>query len=212
MKPGICKHHPSDAPHHQPRAGQQHEREREIADDQEMARATRAAAGSSARVGRERLTQPERRAAERRNKAEAETRERGDDEREREHPSVETHLIEARDRDRGDRRHALKTNSRDRQTERAAGEAEDRALGQQLPDQAPAAGAKRRADRDLARPVHRPREEQVGDVRAGNQHHEPDRAQQHEQGRAHRTGDRYLERHDGHLARRVVGRVIAAEL
>jgi hypothetical protein len=47
-----------------------------------------------------------------------------------------------------------------------------RTLDQQLTHDAPAAGAQGDPDGGLARPVHRAREEQIGDVRARDQQHE----------------------------------------
>ena len=58
---------------------------------------------------------------------------------------------------------------------------EHQALGEHLPDQPPAGGADRHADRDFALPRGRPREHQVRDVGAGDQQHAADRAEQHEQ-------------------------------
>ena len=51
------------------------------------------------------------------------------------------------------------------------------------------AGAERRADRQLPFAPDRPRENQVGDVRAGDDEHQRRRRQQHEQDRPRRRGD-----------------------
>jgi len=48
-----------------------------------------------------------------------------------------------------------------------------------------AAGSERAADRKLALPLGGAGEEQVGNVRAGNQEDQPNRSEQHKQGRAH---------------------------
>ena len=48
------------------------------------------------------------------------------------------------------------------------------ALGQQLPDQPPAAGAQREANRHFAAPLAGARQQQSGQVRAGQRQHEPD--------------------------------------
>ncbi len=74
---------------------------------------------------------------------------------------------------------------REHDAERGAEQADDRRLGQQLPDDAQAAGAKRRANRDLAMADRRAREQQVGDVRA--------RDHQHERHRAHHRQDHELD-------------------
>ena len=53
------------------------------------------------------------------------------------------------------------------------------ALDQQLLRQPPAAGAERHADGDFPASDRRPREQQAGDVRAGNRENQPDRHEQH---------------------------------
>ena len=58
--------------------------------------------------------------------------------------------------------------------DRAAGPRHQQALGEQLPDQAPAGGAERQAQRELAPPRHRPRQQQHGDVGARDQQHHAD--------------------------------------
>ena len=65
----------------------------------------------------------------------------------------------------------------------AAGEREQRALGQQLPNEPAASGAERRAHGQLAVAAQQPRERQVRDVGAGDQQHEPGRAEQDQQHR-----------------------------
>ncbi len=66
----------------------------------------------------------------------------------------------------------LEAGPREHHAERRAEQADHDRLGQQLPDDAPAAGAKRGADRDLAMPDRCAREQQVGDVRAGDHQHQ----------------------------------------
>ena len=67
---------------------------------------------------------------------------------------------------------ALHAGDGEEQADAAADEAEHHALDQQLTDDAPARGAEGDADGDLARPMRRAREQQVGDVRAGDEQHE----------------------------------------
>src|SRR5262249_1370120 len=57
--------------------------------------------------------------------------------------------------------------------EDAADDREEQALGEHLADEAAAARAERDADRELALPDRRPREEEVRDVGAGDEQHEP---------------------------------------
>ena len=75
--------------------------------------------------------------------------------------------------------------------EHAAGPRHQQALGEQLPNQASATGAERQAQRELAPPRHRARQQQHGDVGARDQQHEADHAHQQQQrlsvGRAQRV-------------------------
>ena len=67
-------------------------------------------------------------------------------------------------------------------------------------DEPPAAGAERAAHRHLARACAGAREQQVGDVDAGDQQHEADRAQQHEQPVLYVADHLRVERADGNPA------------
>ena len=80
------------------------------------------------------------------------------------------------------------------EAEHAAGERQHDALGQQLADDAAAAGADRRADRDLAPPAGRAHQQQVRDVRARDQQHEADGAGEHRAASAHVADERFLKR------------------
>ena len=69
----------------------------------------------------------------------------------------------------------------DDEAERAAAERQQRALDQQLPDDGAPSAAERHARGDLARARARAREQQPGDVDAGDEQHEADGAPQHEE-------------------------------
>ena len=58
------------------------------------------------------------------------------------------------------------------------------ALGQELADEPGPARTQRRPDRQLPAPGQRPRQDQVGHVRAGDEQHERHGAHQHQQGPA----------------------------
>ena len=73
-------------------------------------------------------------------------------------------------------------------SERAAAREHD-AFGQHLRDEPPPAGAERGADRDLLLPRRRPREQQVRQVRAHDQHHHADGAGEHPQRQADPAAD-----------------------
>ena len=88
-----------------------------------------------------------------------------------------------------------------------------RLSGQQLPRDPPPAGAERGVDRQLLLPAFRAHEEQIGDVRAGDEQNEADRAEQHPQHAADVADDVHRERPDvrchlhvvEHLAREAGG-------
>ena len=75
---------------------------------------------------------------------------------------------------------------------------EQQALGQHLPQQPRRAGAERRAQTQLALAHGAAREQQVGDVDAGDQQHERDRAGEHEQRRANLLDHLLVNRHERH--------------
>ena len=117
-------------------------------------------------------------------------------EREREHPAVDGNLLDARHVGRqaaDEQRHAPE---REQETGGAADQAEHGAFGQELTDDAAAARAERVADGDLTLTRAGPREQQIRDVRAGDQQHEADRAEHHQQARAHVADDLVLKRDD----------------
>ena len=68
------------------------------------------------------------------------------------------------------------TTARARHTPPAA--ASSRSLNQQLPHDAPAAGAERHAERDVSRTIGRASQQEIRDVCAGDEQHEPDGAEQ----------------------------------
>ncbi len=83
-----------------------------------------------------------------------------------------------------------------RQSARAADAREDEALGEQLAHEPRASGAERGADRELAVARGRPREQEVGDVGAGNEEHEGDGAGEDEQRGTDVAGQLLAQRHD----------------
>ena len=62
-------------------------------------------------------------------------------------------------------------------TERAAREGQQQALGQQLPDEAEASRSQRESHRHLLPPLDSPRQQQIGDVGAGDEQRQPDHNQ-----------------------------------
>ena len=70
----------------------------------------------------------------------------------------------------------------DQQPQRPTRERQDDALSEQLPDDAPARSADRRADSDFAAAAGRPDQQQVRDVGAGDEQHKADRPSVDQQG------------------------------
>ena len=101
---------------------------------------------------------------------------------------VELHVPEARrggweQRDEKTHEPCARGDTRD-----AAGDREHDGLDQQLPHQAPAAAAERRANREFVPARDAPRDEQARDVRAREQHEHRDRAEQRPHRRPERPG------------------------
>ena len=121
--------------------------------------------------------------------------------------------VELRHQRRRSERIAPKAN---RTPSAAADERQQHALGQQLPHQPPAAGADRHPDRHLAGARRAAGELQVGDVGAGDQQQERDRAEQQVQAGAHlaaRDGDvEVVAQARGEALRRERRRLLGREL
>ena len=103
---------------------------------------------------------------------------------------------------RQQRAQALTTPRREQQTRRRRRATASSTLSVSIcRTSAAARRAEREADRDLLLPARRPREQQRGDVGAGDQQHEADRAEQHEQRGPHVADQRSR---SGRRLRRVV--------
>ena len=88
---------------------------------------------------------------------------------------------------------AATVHPREQQAEGRANGRQQQAFGEQLANQAPPPGAERRADRDFpSRPG--AREQEVGDVRAGDEQHDQDRGGEHLQRAADVAHEQLLER------------------
>ena len=193
------------------RRREQHEREGELGGHEGAASARGGAARALAAVEGERAGESGGRGLERRRDAEEERRSDRQRAGEDQHPRVDPRVVDARQR-RGrepDQGGAAETGQGD--AERAAGRGEHEALDQELTDQPPAARAEGRPHGHLVPPAQRPREQQVGDVRAGDQEDEADRARQDRERRPHRTRELVAEGNDRHRSGRIVGGVLGSE-
>ena len=166
--------------HHQRPGNEQHERRRELRDDEGVAEEGAPAIGPLARgVGLERGHQVRSRGRPRGGHAEQDRRREGREDGESQHGGVD--VIRELERD-GQRvcLHAGQDHSRpvgDSQPQAAAESGEDEALGEQLAQQASAAGSDGRAHRELPAPRRAASQHHVRDVGAGDGQDEPDRDQ-----------------------------------
>ena len=111
---------------------------------------------------------------------------------EEQHGAVERRFIEPRQVRRPQRDDDLQSRPRDREARGGAGDRQQHALGKQLRDDLPAAGAKRGAHRDFTAPHVGARQLQVRDVRARDQQHEANRSEQDQECSAHLSRDEFL--------------------
>ena len=170
---------PAEAAHQEARPDQQHHRERHLGDDQ---RAAQPGVRGGAPHVLEQHVHRGIRGPQRRENAEAHAGQERDGAGEAEGEKVEVDLLAAR-QVRQQRSERVEAPGRERDADRAAGERQEGALGEELPHHAPAAGAERDADGDLALPRGGAREHEVADVGSGDQEHERDRAPEDEQRR-----------------------------
>ena len=107
-----------------------------------------------------------------------------DRQREQQHDRIERDLVQPRQLRRLQVDEQLDAAVGERGADGAADQRDDQRLRHQLPGHAPGFGAEREADRQLLLPRLGAHQEQVGDVRARDQQHEADRAEQNPQHRA----------------------------
>ena len=148
------------------------------------------------------------RRVQRRHQPEDHARDERDAHREQQRPHVDVNLVRTRNRRcRGAREHVSQPRCQQGARD-AAGKREQQALDDQLPDNAPASGAQRQSNRDLALTRRSAGEQQVRDIRARDQEHAPDRGKQHQHWCPCVADDLVFERHQRHageVLRGVVG-------
>ncbi len=132
--------------------------------------------------------------------------------RERCNAQIQARRHEARKCHRALRNQHRHRRAREEQADRRADQRQHAAFRDQLAQQPRAAGAERRAHRDLAAPRLRPRDQQIGDVRARDQQHERDRRHQRQQDRPQRADQLDVERTHLDAALFVRLRILAFEL
>ena len=177
-------------PQHQSRADEEHDRERHLGDDQSVPEAGAPAAGRGVaasflhRLGQIRLEQ-----ARGRRDAEDDRGHERDADGEQQHAPVDRRSGDAGNARRvppGEEPHA---DPGERQAGGGADAGEHQALGQQLAHDPGRPRAERGAHRHLALARFRAREQQVGDVGAGDQQQEADRAEEQPDRAAHGADD-----------------------
>jgi hypothetical protein len=163
------------------RADEQHERERDLRDDERVAQAEAAQPGRrAAGVVLERRDEIGARGVERGGEAEDEARRERDGEREEQHARVDRE-IEQRRLFRGEEAgQQVGRPQRDDEPDAAAREREHDRFRDQLPHEPPARRSEREPDRDLTPPGGGPRQQEVRHVRAGDEQHDADDREQEE--------------------------------
>ena len=146
----------------------------------------------------------------RRREAEQQGRRERGRQRERRDSPIHRDGIETRQSRRSERQDRADRPARDEQAARAARQRQQQTLGQELARQPGPPRAERRPYRQFARTGRGAREQQVRDVRAGDEQHEGHRAEQQVQRRPGAAGDLLPQRHDRRafvcVAQRIGGR------
>ena len=119
-----------------------------------------------------------------------------EDERKHEDAAVQANGFEPGDVARIDRARDLEAHLGDGQPEGPADERDRRAFEEQLPDDAGAIGAERRPDRDFPPAARGARQQQIRDIRTGDEKHQADRSEQHQDRLARVADDLIEQRHD----------------
>ena len=181
---------------HHPCAHQQHERERDLADDEQPARADpdRALLPAAFLQG---IGQIDASRSERRKPAGQDPREDRCGEHEEQDAAVDRDLVGARYLVGEQRRAGVEAHLREEQANGPAQKTEHERLDQELLEHPGAARTQRRADRELLPPRERPREDQVADVRARDQENQRDRSEQHHERHPDVADEELVQRHDG---------------
>jgi hypothetical protein len=171
-----------EAAHQEPGAGQQHERQRDLGDDERAEHAVKPAAAAVASSLAQRVARLARR-DDGGDHAERETSRQRDGKRERDRRQIERHLIEARYEDAiaDQREQAAMAQRRDREARHTSGGGERQAFDEHLAHQSAPLRAKGGAHPELALARGAPRQLQIRDVDARHQQHEHHRADQRQE-------------------------------
>ena len=163
-----------------------------------------AAAGHGAPSLLERFVEAFSRVVKGRKEAEEQPGRDGEPQGEGEHPKVQADALGARQGGGVQGDELARSPVGKEETQGTAQEREEDALGQQLADEAPAAGAQGGADRDLPTAGGQPDEEEVGDVQAGDQEDRGNHPEEDHEGGADLLDEHLLEWQDLDPPTRVV--------
>ena len=213
IEAGVHAAQLGEAAQQQRRADDEPQRRGDLKDDERVARTrSRAPRGVAAgSVGNRRSPSAARR-LERRPHADGDRNRREHRRGADENRPVESDVLGARQIRRQQRRERGDRPARGADSDEAAGGQHRHDFGDRLPDQASAAGAERRADRELALAGERARDEQIGEIRAADQQHDADRGEQDVQRRANGRHEVLKRWNDRSAESRVLARMLALEL
>ena len=175
---------PPERPQHQARAGEKHEGDRDLGDDQKVAhlQATGSRRGRIPAVLQSRDEAPPRR--ERGDQPEADAREQRDRQREEEDRARHHDLRGARREPRREQDEKLPPGHGDAEAQRSADDRDDDAFRQKLAGEPPPPRSERRAQRHLPLAAHETGQREVRDVGAGDEQDEADRGGEQQERRA----------------------------
>ena len=172
-EPGVAVHDLAHGAEQERRAREQGQRDRDLAHDEGAAQPLAAATGRPAAAALdERLAQIAAHRLQRWRQTEQHAGQHGQQHRGHERRAIERRHERLRQLRRHGEAQPLHDVEAHRDPDHAAGQGEQHALGQQLAQHPHAAGAERRADRHLLRPLLRPRDQQVRHVRRRDRHPE----------------------------------------
>ena len=178
IEPDRLIREPDEAPEQQARADEQHDRQRHFGNHEHLAQPAPPGRLAAARGFLQRLIGPQRARLQRRRQTEDQRRGERRDQPRDEHTSVDPDVLDSRNAGRRERQQQLRAPRRQEHAEHAAHHGERGALGQELANQPPASRAERGANRQLPVPRDASGRQQIGDVDARDEQHEPDGGQQ----------------------------------
>ena len=201
----------------QRRADQQHQRQRDLADDEQRPSLAlpEAGAGAVAALLQSRV-QVGPRGAESREESEQDAGEQRDGKGEGEYAPIDADggavFANTRQAGRAHGQQGAHSHEAEQQAKNAASDGEQDAFGEQLADDACPAGSECGADRKFASASRGADQQKISHVGAGDEKHEADRAKQHQQRLTHVANDTVAERFNGETLLRIGDRVGAEVL